>query len=463
MSDKADPNPYTLRPADGAAGDALHDVEVELSERWPENKLEPSLDRIEALMDILGQPQRSFPSIHITGTNGKTSTARMVEQLLNAFELRTGRYTSPHVESVTERITLDGAPITPERFVEVYRDIEPYVRMVDERQPVAMSFFEVLTGMAYAAFADAPVDVGIVEVGMGGSWDATNVIDAAVAVITPIGLDHTDKLGGTTGEIAVEKSGIIKPDAIAIVAHQQLDAAETILRRAVEVDATVAREGMEFGVIRREVAVGGQLVTLRGLGGEEYEDVFLPLHGGHQAQNAALALATVEAFFGVGGARGGKLDVDKVRQAFSGVDSPGRLEIVRRSPTILLDAAHNPHGAQAAVTAIGESFGFTRLVGVIGTSGDKDVAGLLEVFEPLLAEVVITRNSTHRAMDVDALAALAVDIFGEDRVQVEPRLDDAIAAAVTLAEEEGDLGGAGVLVTGSVITVGEARLLLGRK
>ncbi|MBV6701345.1 folylpolyglutamate synthase/dihydrofolate synthase family protein [Kitasatospora aureofaciens] len=463
MSDKADPNPYTLRPADGGTGDALRDVETELSKRWPENKLEPSLDRIEALMDILGQPQRSFPSIHITGTNGKTSTARMIEQLLNAFELRTGRYTSPHVETVTERISLDGAPITPERFVEVYRDIAPYVEMVDAQQPVPMSFFEVLTGMAYAAFADAPVDVAVVEVGMGGSWDATNVIDAAVAVITPIGLDHTDKLGETTGEIAVEKSGIIKPGAVAVVAQQQLDAAQTILRRAVEVDATVAREGMEFGVIRREVAVGGQLVTLRGLGGEEYEDVFIPLHGEYQAQNAALALAAVEAFFGVGGARGGQLDVDKIRQAFFGVSSPGRLEIVRRSPTIILDAAHNPHGAQATVAAIGEAFGFTRLVGVIGTSGDKDVAGVLEAFEPILAEVVITRNSTHRAMDVDALAALAVDIFGEDRVQVEPRLDDAIAAAVTLAEEGGDLGGAGVLITGSVITVGEARLLLGRK
>lgn len=463
VSDKADPNPYTLRPADGESGDALRDVELELSKRWPENKLEPSLDRIEALMDILGQPQRAFPSIHITGTNGKTSTARMIEQLLNAFELRTGRYTSPHVESVTERISLDGAPISPERFVEVYRDIEPYVQMVDAAQPVPMSFFEVLTGMAYAAFADAPVDVAVVEVGMGGSWDATNVIDSAVAVITPIGLDHTDKLGDTTGEIAVEKSGIIKSGAVAVVAQQQLDAAEVILRRAVEVDATVAREGMEFGVIRRELAVGGQLVTLRGLGGEEYEDVFIPLHGEYQAHNAALALAAVEAFFGVGGARGGQLDVDKIRQAFSGVSSPGRLEVVRRSPTIILDAAHNPHGARATVAAITESFGFTRLVGVIGTSGDKDVAGVLEAFEPILAEVVITRNSTHRAMDVDALAALAVEVFGDDRVQVEPRLDDAIAAAVTLAEEEGDLGGAGVLVTGSVITVGEARLLLGRK
>ncbi|WP_280697323.1 folylpolyglutamate synthase/dihydrofolate synthase family protein [Kitasatospora sp. GP82] len=452
--------PTTNDPADPATG--LREVEAELAKRWPENKLEPSLDRIEALMDILGQPQRSYPSIHITGTNGKTSTARMIEQLLNGFELRTGRYTSPHVESVTERISLDGVPISVEKFVETYRDIEPYLQMVDAQQSVAMSFFEVLTGMAYAAFADAPVDVAVVEVGMGGSWDATNVIDAAVSVITPISLDHTDKLGETPGEIAVEKSGIIKQGALAVVAQQPLDAAQTILKRAVEVDATVAREGMEFGVIHREVAVGGQMVTLRGLGGFEYEEIFLPLHGAHQAHNAALALAAVEAFFGVGGARGGNLDADKVRQAFSGVRSPGRLEVVRRSPTVILDAAHNPHGAEATVAAIGESFGFSKLVGVIATSGDKDVAGLLEVFEPVLAEVVVTQNSTHRAMPVDELAALAVEIFGEDRVQVEPRLDDAIDAAVTLAEEE-DLGGVGVLVTGSVITVGEARLLLGRK
>ncbi|MFC1409811.1 folylpolyglutamate synthase/dihydrofolate synthase family protein [Streptacidiphilus sp. N1-12] len=438
----------------------LRAVEVELGARWPETKLEPSLDRITALMDILGDPQRSYPSIHITGTNGKTSTARMIEQLLRHFELRTGRYTSPHVESVTERISLDGEPISPELFVETYRDIEPYIAMADASQPIALSFFEIVTAMAYAAFADAPVDVAVVEVGMGGTWDATNVIDAVVSVIAPIALDHVDKLGDTTGKIATEKSGIIKKGGLAVVAHQPADAAEVILRRAVEQDATVAREGLEFGVVHRDMAIGGQLLTLRGISGHEYTDVFIPLHGAHQAQNAALALAAVEGFFGVGAAREEPLDIGKVRGAFSGVSSPGRLEVIRRSPTIVLDAAHNPAGARATAEAIGESFGFTRLVGVIGTSGDKDSYGLLEALEPVLAEVVISKNSTQRATDIDKLAEAAVEIFGSDRVLVEPRLDDAIDAAVALAEEVGDLGGSGVLITGSIITVGEARILL---
>jgi dihydrofolate synthase/folylpolyglutamate synthase len=450
------------RPADPGVDRELREVEEELLARWPETKLDPSLDRMTALMDILGEPQRACPAIHITGTNGKTSTARMIERLLLAFDLRTGRYTSPHVQSVTERISLDGVPVTAERFIGVYRDLKPYLQMVDEARPHRLSFFEVLTGMAYAAFADAPVDVAVVEVGMGGSWDATNVVDGQVAVVTPISLDHTERLGPTPGDIAVEKAGIIKKNAVAVLAQQPADAAKVLLKRAVEADATVVREGMEFGVLHRELAVGGQMLTLRGLGGE-YEQVFLPLHGEHQAHNAAVALAAVEAFFGIGSMHHRTLDQDTVRQAFASVTSPGRLEVVRRSPTVVLDAAHNPGGAQATAAAVSEVFGFTHLVGVVGPSGDKDVRGLLEAFEPVFAQVVLTRNSTRRAMDVDALAALAVEVFGEERVLVEPRLDDALEAGITLAEDEGAYAGAGVLVTGSVITVGEARLLLGRK
>lgn len=449
------------RPADPEVDKALREVEAELATRWGETKLEPSVDRISALMDVLGEPQRSYPSIHITGTNGKTSTARMIEALLGAFDLRTGRYTSPHVQSVTERISLDGAPVSAERFIETYRDVKPYVEMVDASQEYRLSFFEVLTGMAYAAFADAPVDVAVVEVGMGGTWDATNVIDAGVAVVTPIDLDHTDRLGGSPAEIAGEKSGVIKPQATVVMAQQPVDAAQVLLKKAVELDATVAREGLEFGVLDRQVAVGGQLMTLRGLGGE-YTEVFLPLHGTHQAHNAAVALAAVEAFFGVGAQRVQPLDIDTVRRAFASVASPGRMEVVRRSPTVVLDAAHNPAGARAAAATIGEAFQFSRLIGVVGASGDKNVRELLEAFEPVFAEVVVTQNSSHRAMDADQLAAIAVEVFGEERVQVEPRLPDALEAAITLAEEEGEFAGGGVLVTGSVITVGEARLLLGK-
>ncbi|MFD4789307.1 bifunctional folylpolyglutamate synthase/dihydrofolate synthase [Streptomyces sp. NPDC058459] len=447
------------RPEDPEVDRALREVETELATRWGETKLEPSVTRIAALMDVLGDPQRTYPSIHITGTNGKTSTARMIEALLGAFELRTGRYTSPHVQSVTERISLDGAPVSAERFIETYEDIKPYIGMVDTAQEHRLSFFEVLTGMAYAAFADAPVDVAVVEVGMGGSWDATNVIDGDVAVVMPISLDHTDRLGGTPALIATEKSGIIKPDATVIMAQQPVDAAQVLLKKAVEENATVAREGMEFGVVDRQVAVGGQLLTLRGLGGE-YPEVYLPLHGAHQAHNAAVALAAVEAFFGVGAERAEPLDIDTVRKAFAAVTSPGRLEIVRRSPTVVLDAAHNPGGAEATAEAVREAFDFSRLIGVVGASADKNVRGLLEAFEPIFAEVVVTRNTSHRAMDADELAGIAVEVFGEDRVQVEPRLPEALEAAITLAEEEGEFAGGGVLVTGSVITVGEARLLL---
>lgn len=453
------------RPADPETDRALREVEAQLAKRWPETKLDPSVVRIRALMDVLGEPQHAYPAIHITGTNGKTSTGRMIEALLAAFELRTGRFSSPHVQSVTERISLDGAPMPAERFVATYEDVRPYVELVDAREAYRLSFFEVLTGMAFAAFADAPVDVAVVEVGMGGTWDATNVIDAGVAVITPISLDHTERLGETPAQIAAEKSGIVKQGAVVILAQQPVEAASVVLRRAVEVAATVAREGLEFGVVSREVAVGGQLLTLRGLGGE-YPEVFLPLYGEHMAHNAAVALAAVEAFFGVGvGADAGEsartLDPEVVRRAFASVTSPGRLEVVRTSPTVLLDAAHNPAGAQAAAAAITEAFGFSRLVGVVAPSRGKDVHGLLAAFEPLFAEVVVTRNASHRGMDVDELAAAAVEVFGEERVRVEPRLDDALEAAITLAEEEHEYAGAGVLVTGSVITVGEARMLLG--
>ncbi|HEY0165883.1 MAG TPA: folylpolyglutamate synthase/dihydrofolate synthase family protein [Jatrophihabitans sp.] len=437
------------------------DVEARLLARWGESKIGPSRHRIDRLMDILGQPQRSYRAIHLTGTNGKTSTARMVDELLRGFGLRTGRYTSPHLSHMTERIVLDGEPVADGVFADAYSEIEPYLEMVDDASDVKMTFFEAVTGLALAIFADAPVDVAVVEVGLGGAWDATNVLDAGVAVITPIGLDHTELLGETVAEIATEKAGIITAGASAILAAQPIEAAAELIRRATEVGAAVAREGLEFGVLERRLAVGGQVMRIQGLGGV-YDEVFLPLHGAYQAQNAACALAAVEAFFGAG-AESGPLDADIVRAAFAAVRSPGRLEALRSAPTVLVDSSHNPAGMRATVEALAESFDFRQLIGVVAMLEGKDVRSALEILEPVLDEVVIAQNSSSRAVPADALAAVAVDVFGADRVTVEPRMDDAIETAVRLAEDNADgvLAGAGVLVTGSVVTAGEARMLLG--
>ncbi|WP_448638348.1 bifunctional tetrahydrofolate synthase/dihydrofolate synthase [Geodermatophilus sp. URMC 63] len=436
-------------------------VEAELLARWPETRLEPSLGRIAALVDLLGSPHRAYPVVQVAGTNGKTTTARMVDELLRGFGLRVGRFTSPHLQSVRERIVLDGEPVSAERFVETYDDIAPYVQMVDAAGEHPMSFFEVMVGMAYATFAEAPVDVAVIEVGMGGTWDATNVVDARVAVVTPVALDHAEYLGPDVATIAGEKAGVIKADSIAVLARQEPTALDALVRRAVEVEAVVAREGTEFGVLDRKVAVGGQQLRLQGLGGE-YDDVFLPLFGAHQAQNAATALAAVEAFLGAG-ASTGTIDVETVRAAFAAVRSPGRLERVRTSPTVLVDAAHNPAGMAATVDAIRESFDFTRLVGVVAAVHGKDVAGMLVALEEVCAELVVTQNGSPRAIPADELGALAVDVFGADRVSVSPRLPEALTEAIELAEAGPDdaLGGSGVLVTGSVITAGEARTLLG--
>ncbi|HEY8826437.1 MAG TPA: folylpolyglutamate synthase/dihydrofolate synthase family protein [Jatrophihabitantaceae bacterium] len=441
--------------------DLLRQVEAEITGRWGEGRLQPTKERIEALLDLLGQPQRGYRAIHLTGTNGKTSTARMIDELLRGCGLRTGRFTSPHLSQITERVAIDGEPISPRTFVEGYREIAPYIDIVDGQFDIKLSFFEVMVGLAYAVFADTPIDVAVVEVGLGGEWDATNTIDGEVAVVTPVDLDHTQYLGETVAMIAAEKAGIIKPGATAILAAQDPDAAAELLRRAVTVEASVAREGLEFGVVERRVAVGGQVVTLQGLSGV-YDEIFLPLHGAHQAQNAACALAAVEAFFGVG-AETGPIDADLVRAAFAATRSPGRLEAVRSAPTILLDAAHNPHGMAASVAAIAEAFDFRRLIAVVGVLVDKDVPGMLGALEPAVDEIVVTQTSSVRAMSADDLAAHAVAVFGAERVTVEARLDDALETAVRLAEEtdDGVLSGVGVLVTGSVVTAGEARVLLG--
>ncbi|MEJ5919338.1 bifunctional tetrahydrofolate synthase/dihydrofolate synthase [Corynebacterium sp. H78] len=453
-------------------------VEAALDTRWPETKIDPSLERIEKLMDYLGSPQRSAPVIHVAGTNGKTSTVRMIESLVRAMGRRTGRTTSPHLQLVTERIAIDGAPIHPRDYVRIWREIQPFVEMVDAESEAEggpkMSKFEVLTAMAYAAFADAPVDVAVVEVGMGGTWDATNVAEADVAVVCPIGLDHTEYLGDTIAEVAEEKAGIIKsrwnasdlltpPDNVAVIGEQVPEAMEVLLKRAVECDASVARAGAEYGVVSQQLAVGGQHLTLRGLAGE-YEDIHLPLHGPHQARNAATALAAVEAFFGAGPGR--RLAIDAVREGFATVTSPGRLERVRATPTVFIDAAHNPHGARALREALQAEFDFRKVVGVVAVLGEKDARGILTELEPYLEEVVVTENSSPRALPMEDLADLADQIFGDERVHRIETLPSAVELAVALAEEtdsgDGIVSGSGVIVTGSVVTAGEARTLFGK-
>lgn len=447
----------------------LREIEREIFARRPEHSINPSLERIQALMTLLGDPQRAFPVIHLTGTNGKTSTSRMTEALLRARGLRTGLFTSPHLEFVGERICVDGQPLDAEQFVTAYEEIKPYMDIVDANHEVRLSFFEVMVGMAFAVFADAPVDVCVLEVGMGGTWDNTNVADGAVAVVTPISLDHTRYLGSTVAEIAADKAGIIKPGAVAVLAQQPPAAAEVLLHRATEVGASVAREGVEFGVLSRELAVGGQQVSVRGLLGD-YPDLYLPLFGAHQAGNLACAIAAVEAFARTPGAAAGDatapLDQDIVRRAVAAVTSPGRLEVVRRSPVVLVDGAHNPGGMAATVEALTEAFSFTDLIAVVSVFADKDVAGILGELEPAVSHLVATANSSPRALPAAELAEIAATVFGPDRVSVAERLDDAIELGVALADEAdaasgGGPGQAGVLVTGAIVTAGEARVLLG--
>jgi dihydrofolate synthase / folylpolyglutamate synthase len=424
---------------------------------------------------------------------------------LREFGLHTGLITSPHLSDLRERIRLDGEPISIDAFLDIYDEVTPVLAMADEASELEggprLSFFEVMTGLAFAAFADAPVDVAIVEVGMGGAWDATNVADGQVAVIMGIGMDHSDFLGNSLSDIAGEKAGIIKPTSSVVLAAQDEEAMEVLAAAALHMEAPVAIEGIHFGVLERLVAVGGQQITLRGLGAD-YEEVFLPLFGAHQARNAVAALAAVESFFGItsrpqapgngpteAGARashGGSIDIrDRddsagiasdipmpapgrrldpvvVRAGLAAVTSPGRLEVVRRAPTVVVDAAHNVAGAQALAAAVADSFAFSSSVAVVGILADKDAAGILAALDPIVDRVVITRSSSPRAVPVAELAAIAAEVLGESRVEAVDRLDAALDRAIQLAEEGAPAGvGAGVLVTGSVTMAGEARLLLG--
>jgi len=430
------------------------EITDELNQRWPESKIEPTLDRIKLLLDYLGNPQESFRSIHIAGTNGKTSTSRMIDSLLQAFGIRTGRYTSPHLEDVRERISLNGEIITPEFFVYTYEDIKPYIELVDSRSQHPLSYFEVLTAMAYAAFADAPIDVAIIECGMGGEWDATNVIDSDVSVMTPIGLDHQEYLGESIAQIALTKAGIFRADKPSVLAYQNREAAEVLIRESARIESIPLREGLDFALAHRDVAVGGQLLTIQGIGGT-YDEIFLPLHGRHQASNATLALTAVEAFLGGGAER---LDLDVVRDGFASATSPGRLEVVHRNPTVIIDAAHNPHGVAALREALSEEFTFDRLIAIVAILGDKDVTNFLAELSGVVDEIIVTENSSARALPTEKLFEIANDIFDDGMVNSAGSIKRAIEMAIDRASHPTQ--SVGILITGSVVTVGQARSLL---
>ena len=439
----------------------LKAVEDSLNKRWPEAKIDPTLDRIAALVDALGSPQLSYPTIHVGGTNGKTTTSRMIDALMAKLDYRTGRFTSPHLESVLERISIKGSPISASGFVATYNDIALYLDLIDSRQPYPLSFFEVLTAMAFVAFAEFPVDIGIIEVGMGGEWDSTNVVSPSVSVITPIGLDHMQYLGESIEEIAKTKAGIIKPETHVVLAAQEPSVAKILLERVAQKSAIPYREGVEFAVTKRDLAVGGQLISIQGIYGT-YQDIYIPLYGAHQSSNAAVALATVEAFVGQ------KISDEIVNEAFASVTSPGRFEILHRDPTVIIDAAHNPHGAKALAATINNEFDFESLFGVIAVLADKDARGILEALESSISRIVVTENKSERALSKEKLFEIAKEIFGAERTFMESDLQSAVTYAMeqaTLLNQVNE-GSHAVLITGSVVTVGEAKKIvnkIGRK
>ena len=434
-------------------------VHDELLARVGESAPEPRLSATRRAVELLGDPQRAYPVIHITGTNGKTSTSRMIESVLRAHGLRTGLMTSPHLVRLNERIVVDGEPISDERLVANWDDIQPYLTMVDTELEAAgeptLTFFEALTALAFACFADAPADVVVLEVGMGGEWDSTNVADGQVAVFTPIALDHQARLGATVEAIARTKAGIVKP-AASVVSAAQLPEALAELQRAAELtESSLAVEGVAFGVESTTVAVGGQVVTIRGVAGR-YEDLLLPLFGDHQAQNAAVAVAAVESFLGSGSQA---LDHDVLAEGLAAATSPGRLQIVANEPTVLVDAAHNPHGARALAKAIDDYFQFGRVVAVLSVLADKDAAGIVRALSGTVDQFVVTQSGSDRSVDADELAAVAVGVVGAARVVVETDLVAALRTARDLADEaEGDEPG-GVVVTGSITLVGDVLAL----
>ena len=427
----------------------------ELMKRVPENKIRPRLEPTRRAVELLGDPQRSYRVIHITGTNGKTSTTRFIERILREHGLRTGRFTSPHLLKFTERMAIDGEPVSDEVLYGVYLDIEPILEMVDQELATnaesPLTFFEALSVLGFAVFADAPVDVLVLEVGMGGAWDSTNVADGDVAVFTPIGLDHMERLGNTISEIAETKSGIIKQDALVVSSDQSVDALEVLQRVSGEKAEELFVLGNNFSVQSYEPTPTGQRVVVSGLAGV-YGPYEAPVFGVHQSANLAVAIAAVEAFLG-----GGKLPIadDVLRSAVADLSSPGRLQLVRTEPPILLDGAHNPAGAKTLALSLKSEFSDKPLVGLLAVLSDKDVEGLLSELADCFDSVVVTASSSNRSLEVASLAAVASQKL-QARIESVAGFQDALERARTIAREIDGM----VVVTGSISLVGDVLQIL---
>ena len=428
------------------------EVEAELMARLPENKLRPRLDPTRMAVELLGDPQRSYRVVHVTGTNGKTSTVRFIERILREYGLRTGRFTSPHLVKLNERMAIDGEPVDDRVLYEVWQDIKPIIEIVDatlEAQGESkLTYFETLAVLGFAVFADAPVEVLVLEVGMGGEWDSTNVADGDVAVFTPIGLDHTDRLGNTIEEIAATKAGIIKPGSIVVSAKQPAAALEILKARAAEVADAWAGLGEQFEVLDATGEAFGQRFSVRGTAGQ-YDHLFFPLLGEHQLENIAVAIAAVEAFMG---GTSKPIEQDVLRAALVDVSSPGRLQVISRDPLVILDAAHNPHGARSLSKALVDSFGAPYTIAVVAVLSDKDAEGIFNELDETIQAVVVTQSSSERAIPAAELGSLASKVLGAERVTV---VADPIAALdQAIADLPKDFPAA-VVVTGSISLVGE--------
>lgn len=443
---------YELDPAEldeYARARAL--VHSELAQRFGEGKPQPRLEPTRRVVELLGDVHRAYPVIHIAGTNGKTSTTRMIESILREYGLKTGVFTSPHLISENERILLEGVPVRDDVLVTNWLDIKPYVEMVDKeliaKNEPRLTYFEVLTILAYAIFADAPVDVAVVEAGLGGEWDSTNVADGIVAVFTPVSLDHMDRLGSTLDAIARTKSGIIKPAAMVVSAAQKPEVSEVLVEAAGLTESSLTELGKQTALLSTAMAVGGQVISVQGIAGR-YDDLFLNLYGDHQAENAALAIIAVESFLG-GGSQA--LDPELLAAAFATVTSPGRLQVVATEPTVLVDAAHNPQGAASLASAVSKYFDFDDVTLVLAVLADKDAAGIVSALAGLATRIVLTTAPSERALDVVTLATLVPTGEGAPSVVVEA--DPVIALEMARTFAAATPTGA-VVVTGSITLVG---------